>query len=99
MPEGPSLHPGDREAAVEVLSVKRRIFADLDQMAPQHAILATNSSAIVSSLIADATRQPVSASRPRRLWVDIRFRSTGCRPMGRRIVPLSAAITPWTSAR
>jgi 3-hydroxybutyryl-CoA dehydrogenase len=46
------------EAVVEVLDVKRRIFADLDKLAPPHAILATNSSAIVSSLIADATRRP-----------------------------------------
>lgn len=43
------------EAIFEVLDVKRRIFADLDNYAPPHAILATNSSAIVSSLIADAT--------------------------------------------
>jgi 3-hydroxybutyryl-CoA dehydrogenase len=46
------------EAVVEVLDVKRRIFADLDKLAPPYAILATNSSAIVSSLIADATRRP-----------------------------------------
>jgi 3-hydroxybutyryl-CoA dehydrogenase len=46
------------EAAVEVLDVKRRVFADLDRMAPSHAILATNSSAIVSSRIADVTRRP-----------------------------------------
>ena len=46
------------EAAVEVLDVKRKIFADLDRLAPSHAILATNSSAIVSSRIADATQRP-----------------------------------------
>jgi len=46
------------EAVVEVLEVKRRIFADLDRLAPSHAVLATNSSAIVSSRIADATRRP-----------------------------------------
>ncbi|MBW1922024.1 MAG: 3-hydroxyacyl-CoA dehydrogenase family protein [Deltaproteobacteria bacterium] len=46
------------EAAVEVLDVKRRIFADLDRIAPDHAILATNSSALVSSLIADVTNRP-----------------------------------------
>jgi 3-hydroxybutyryl-CoA dehydrogenase len=45
------------EAVVEVLDVKRKIFADLDRLAPAHAILATNSSAIVSSLIADATKR------------------------------------------
>lgn len=46
------------EAAVEVLEIKRRIFADLDDMTPAHAILATNSSAIVSSRIAEATGRP-----------------------------------------
>jgi 3-hydroxybutyryl-CoA dehydrogenase len=46
------------EAAVEVLDIKRKIFADLDRMAPKHAILATNSSALVSSLVADVTKRP-----------------------------------------
>lgn len=46
------------EAAVEVLDIKRRLFADMDKMAPDHTILATNSSAIVSSRIADATKRP-----------------------------------------
>jgi 3-hydroxybutyryl-CoA dehydrogenase len=46
------------EAVLEVLDLKRKIFADLDQMAPPHAILASNSSAIISSKIADATKRP-----------------------------------------
>ena len=46
------------EAAVEKLDVKREIFAQLDEVAPEHAILATNSSTIVSSQIADATGRP-----------------------------------------
>ncbi len=46
------------EAAVEVLAVKRRVFADLDRLAPAHAVLATNSSYLVSSLVADATKRP-----------------------------------------
>ncbi|HOW82312.1 MAG TPA: 3-hydroxyacyl-CoA dehydrogenase family protein [Spirochaetota bacterium] len=46
------------EAVVELLDLKRKIFADLDRMAPKHAILATNSSRMVSSLIADATSRP-----------------------------------------
>ena len=46
------------EAALEVLDIKRKVFADLDRFTPPHAILATNSSAIVSSLIADATKRP-----------------------------------------
>ena len=46
------------EAATEVLALKRKIFADLDKFAPAHTILATNSSYIVSSRIADATNRP-----------------------------------------
>lgn len=46
------------EAALEVEEIKRKIFADLDRLAPAHAILATNSSAIVSSKIAHATSRP-----------------------------------------
>jgi 3-hydroxybutyryl-CoA dehydrogenase len=46
------------EAAVENLDLKRKIFADLDKYSPAHAILATNSSRIVSSRIADATKRP-----------------------------------------
>ena len=46
------------EAVLEILDLKRKIFADLERMAPAHAILATNSSAIISSKIADATKRP-----------------------------------------
>ena len=46
------------EAVLEVLDLKRKVFADLDRMAPPLAILATNSSAIISSKIADATKRP-----------------------------------------
>jgi len=46
------------EAVLEILDVKRKLFAQLDEVAPPHAILATNSSYIVSSLIADATKRP-----------------------------------------
>jgi 3-hydroxybutyryl-CoA dehydrogenase len=46
------------EAAVEKLHVKRDIFAALDAAAPEHAILTTNSSTIVSSKVADATKRP-----------------------------------------
>jgi 3-hydroxybutyryl-CoA dehydrogenase len=46
------------EAAVERLDIKRALFADLDRVAPAHTILATNSSSIVSSRIADATNRP-----------------------------------------
>ncbi len=46
------------EAAVEKLDVKRDIFAALGTTAPEHTVLATNSSTIVSSRIADATSRP-----------------------------------------
>ena len=46
------------EAIVEKLEAKRSLFARLDELAPEHTILASNSSTIVSSRIADATRRP-----------------------------------------
>lgn len=46
------------EAAVEDLSVKRSIFADLDRVCPPHTLLVTNSSNIVSSRVADSTGRP-----------------------------------------
>lgn len=46
------------EAAVEKINIKRKLFADLDRITPTHAILATNSSFIVSSQVADATKRP-----------------------------------------
>ncbi|WP_158735514.1 3-hydroxyacyl-CoA dehydrogenase family protein [Alteribacillus sp. YIM 98480] len=46
------------EAVVEKLEVKREVFEKLDQFAPSHAILATNSSTIVNSKIADVTSRP-----------------------------------------
>ncbi|MEA4926454.1 MAG: 3-hydroxyacyl-CoA dehydrogenase family protein [Syntrophomonadaceae bacterium] len=46
------------EAIVEIVGVKRDLFARLDKICPPHAILATNSSYLVSSKIADATSRP-----------------------------------------
>ena len=46
------------EAVLERIDLKRKIVADLDKIAPPGAILATNSSFIVSSRIADATKRP-----------------------------------------
>lgn len=46
------------EAASEKLDVKRDLFGKLDEAAPEHAILSTNSSTIVSSRVADATSRP-----------------------------------------
>ncbi len=46
------------EAIVENLGIKRQLFSRLDNICPSHTILATNSSYIVSSRIADATNRP-----------------------------------------
>lgn len=46
------------EAVLERLDLKKKIFADLDKIAPPGAILATNSSFIVSSRIAGVTQRP-----------------------------------------
>ncbi|WP_350302583.1 3-hydroxyacyl-CoA dehydrogenase family protein [Peribacillus frigoritolerans] len=46
------------EAIVEKLDAKRELFTKLDKVTPEHAVLATNSSTIVSSKIADATNRP-----------------------------------------
>ncbi|MYL21340.1 3-hydroxyacyl-CoA dehydrogenase family protein [Halobacillus litoralis] len=46
------------EAVVEKLDVKREVFAQLDEIVPSHTVLATNSSTIVSSLIADTVSRP-----------------------------------------
>ena len=46
------------EAAVEDLGIKRKLFAELDKVCPEHTILVTNSSNIVSSRVADATGRP-----------------------------------------
>ena len=46
------------EAIVERLEPKRECFAKLDRVCPPHAILATNSSTLMNSQIASATRRP-----------------------------------------
>ncbi len=46
------------EAATEKLELKRSIFKKLDETAPSHAVLATNSSYLASSLLADVTNRP-----------------------------------------
>ncbi|TYO96175.1 3-hydroxyacyl-CoA dehydrogenase family protein [Desulfallas thermosapovorans] len=46
------------EAVIENLELKLKIFAQLDEICPPHTILATNSSFIVSSKIAPATKRP-----------------------------------------
>jgi 3-hydroxybutyryl-CoA dehydrogenase len=46
------------EAIVEQVDVKRRAFSELDRALPEEAGIATNSSTIVSSRLASATRRP-----------------------------------------
>jgi 3-hydroxybutyryl-CoA dehydrogenase len=46
------------EAVVEKLDIKRTLFAELDRLAPRHAILVTNSSSFAPSRIASATARP-----------------------------------------
>lgn len=46
------------EAAVENMEIKRSIFGRLDEIAPQHAILASNTSSLPITEIAAATTRP-----------------------------------------
>ncbi|MBM7645395.1 3-hydroxybutyryl-CoA dehydrogenase [Scopulibacillus daqui] len=46
------------EAVVENMDVKTKIFSQLDQIAPAHAILATNTSSLPITEIAAATKRP-----------------------------------------
>ncbi|WP_368503065.1 3-hydroxybutyryl-CoA dehydrogenase [Alkalihalophilus sp. As8PL] len=46
------------EAAVENMEIKSKLFADLDKIAPAHAILATNTSSLPITEIAAATNRP-----------------------------------------
>ena len=46
------------EAATENIDIKRQIFEGVDAVAPEHAIIATNSSNIVSSALANSTKRP-----------------------------------------
>ncbi|MEK4406085.1 3-hydroxybutyryl-CoA dehydrogenase [Sporosarcina psychrophila] len=46
------------EAAVENMDIKKSIFAKLDEIAPQHAILASNTSSLPITEIAAATKRP-----------------------------------------
>jgi 3-hydroxybutyryl-CoA dehydrogenase len=50
------------EAVVEDLDVKRAVFAELDRLCPARAVLATNSSTFVSSLVAVATKRPAQVA-------------------------------------
>ncbi len=46
------------EAAVENMEIKSKIFRDLDEITPQHAILATNTSSLPITEIAAVTKRP-----------------------------------------
>jgi 3-hydroxybutyryl-CoA dehydrogenase len=46
------------EAIVENVEAKRALFTELDRLAPANAVLASNSSTIVISKLADATQRP-----------------------------------------
>ncbi|MGE7906230.1 3-hydroxybutyryl-CoA dehydrogenase [Peribacillus sp. NPDC094092] len=46
------------EAAVENMEIKTRIFAELDEITPQHVILASNTSSLPITEIAAATKRP-----------------------------------------
>ncbi|MEW8985424.1 MAG: 3-hydroxybutyryl-CoA dehydrogenase [Bacillus sp. (in: firmicutes)] len=46
------------EAAVENMEIKSKIFAQLDEIAPAHAILASNTSSLPITEIAAATKRP-----------------------------------------
>ena len=46
------------EAATENIDIKLKIFEDLDQKAPDHAILSTNTSSISITKIASVTKRP-----------------------------------------
>ncbi len=48
------------EAATENLEVKKGIFIELDQVAPAHAILASNTSSISITKLASSTKRPAS---------------------------------------
>lgn len=46
------------EAVPEKMEIKKKVFAELDEACPSHAILATNTSALSISEMADATQRP-----------------------------------------
>jgi 3-hydroxybutyryl-CoA dehydrogenase len=46
------------EAAVERMDIKKQIFANLDELAPEHTILATNTSSLPITEIAAVTNRP-----------------------------------------
>ena len=96
------------EAAVEDLAAKQAIFEELDRVAPPEALLATNTSALSVTAIAEATTRPgrvvglhffnpaplMRAGRGRRRRADARLR----RSMRRCASPKGWARTPSPAA-
>jgi 3-hydroxybutyryl-CoA dehydrogenase len=50
------------EAVIEDVGIKRKVFAELDRVCPSPAVLASNSSTFVSSLVASATKRPAQVA-------------------------------------
>jgi 3-hydroxybutyryl-CoA dehydrogenase len=46
------------EAIIEKMELKRKVFAELDKICPQHTVLATNTSVLSIINIAEATKRP-----------------------------------------
>lgn len=46
------------EAVIENLELKQEVFAKLDQICPEHTILASNTSTLMPSMMASATKRP-----------------------------------------
>lgn len=46
------------EKVPEDLELKREVFAQIDQLARRHTCIATNSSSLLGTLIADGTARP-----------------------------------------
>ncbi|MCL0069303.1 3-hydroxyacyl-CoA dehydrogenase [Dehalococcoidia bacterium] len=46
------------EAVPEVMDIKKRVFRELDKLAPEHAVLASNTSTMSITEIASVTRRP-----------------------------------------
>src|SRR5690606_13138107 len=46
------------EAVIEDLELKKKVFAELDEIVPENVILATNTSSMSITVIASATKRP-----------------------------------------